>query len=259
MQVIPDVVGARTGGSVGPDVVVWEADGRPLGALGYGGCLARALRSVGARVELVRYRERPLTADELAAPVHVLSGGETSSFSTDEATLRARADLAGLIGRARHGDATVIGVCLGAQLISRAIAPDAPMSMPLGGMEAGLCEVDGPDGPVWAAQLHYEQIHPGFAAVDGVTVTHTNAHSPIQGFDWGPFVHGYQFHAEWSPDELQRVLQRHDDVLATHHRDPGAARSSVTTHRDRWSADLLGRLVLRPVLGHLAVPDVHAA
>ncbi|MDY7105368.1 MAG: hypothetical protein S0880_29630 [Actinomycetota bacterium] len=259
MQVIPDAVGARTGGSIGPDVVIWEADGRPLGAFGYGGCLARALRSVGARVELVRYRDRPLTTAELDAPVHVLSGGETSAFSHDDATLRARADLTELMRRAWHGDATIIGVCLGAQLISRAIAPDVPLSTPLDRMEAGLCEIAGPDGPVWAAELHYEEIHPAFAEVDGVTVTHTNTHSPIQGFRWGATVSGYQFHPEWTPDELAQVLRRHDVVLDTYHRDPAGALASVEPNRHRWSERLLGRLVLDPVLDALAVPDATAA
>lgn len=262
VQGMPPAIGRGTGRETitrEPDVVVWEADGRPLPRLGYGTRLARALRTIGVSVAVVPYRRRPLTGNELAAPVHVLSGGETSAFADDAATVRARDDLAGVLRRARHGQATVVGVCLGAQLLARAIDPWLPRSEPDSGMEAGLRTVSGPDGPQLVAQLHYEQIHPALADVAGIEITHTNAHSPVQGFRWGESVLGYQFHPEWDPTDLSTVLRRHRWLLAARCADPGTAQTSVTTGAAAWSPRTLDELVVVPAAAALGVTGVTAA
>ncbi|OWY58833.1 hypothetical protein B7486_77845, partial [cyanobacterium TDX16] len=170
----------------------------------------------------------------LAAPAHVLSGGETSAFSQDRATRRARAQLAELAQRAWSGDATVIGICLGAQLLARAIAPELPCSTPERGMEAGWqhVEEEGRRATEAVAELHYEQIHPALESVDGVEVTHRNDHSPIQAFRWGA-AFGMQFHPEWSPTDLRAVLRRHRRLLAERHHDPRQATASVRGDRRR--------------------------
>ncbi|MDO8106019.1 hypothetical protein Q6348_02280 [Isoptericola sp. b441] len=240
-----------------PDVVVWEADGRPLPRLGYGARLAAPLRGLGARVVVVPYRRRALTAAELSAPVHVLSGGETTSFAGDPATRRTLADVTGLLRRAWRGDATVIGVCLGAQLIARAIAPALPPSFPTSGMEVGLCPVDGPGGPIAVGQLHYEQIDPAFAEVDGVRLTHTNDHTRVQGFTWGPSVAGYQFHPEWDPGDVAAVLDRHAALLDLRHAEPSTALASVHLEQGSWSGRTVTELLVAPVARALAPGRAH--
>jgi GMP synthase-like glutamine amidotransferase len=234
-------------------VVIWEADGRPLPRTGYGTRLAQVLRATGADVTVVPYRLRALTATELSAPVHVLSGGETSAFSTDEATRRALDDLTDVLARSEAGQATTVGVCLGSQLIARAVNPTLRRSVPTRGMEAGLCRVDGPDGPRHVAEFHYEQIDPRFSATPGVRITHHNPHSEIQGYRWGENVLGYQFHPEWSPADLSTVLRRHRWLLTDRHTTPAAARSSVTERGPRWSAHTLEDLVLAPVASALGL------
>ena len=242
-----------------PDVVVWEADGKPLPWLGYGARLAAPLRALGARVRVVPYRRRPLTAAELAAPVHLLSGGETTSFAGDPATVRALADVTGLLQRAWRGEATVIGVCLGAQLVARGIAPGLPQSFPDGGLEAGLCTVYGPGGPVRVAELHYEEIHPSFTEVGGVEVTHTNRHSRVQGFRWGETVSGYQFHPEWTPRDADAVLGRHLTLLEARHADPAMARASVTDGAATWSDRTAWELLVAPAVRALGLRSAEAA
>ncbi len=100
------------------DVVVWQADGRPLPGRGYGDPIAARLRRLGTRVTTVDYRRRALTDAERAAPVHVLSGGATSAFAEDPATNRALDELHGLAQRAWADQVTLVGICLGAQLLA---------------------------------------------------------------------------------------------------------------------------------------------
>ncbi len=152
---VPDAVpsdavdGRRAPGpAVAPDVVVWQADGRPLPATGYGDPIAQRLRGLGARVETVDYRTRALTAAERAAPVHVLSGGSTSAFADDPTTRRALDELRDVAQRAWSDEATLVGICLGAQLLARVIAPMLERRTPVRGMEAGWQTVAGPQGEV---------------------------------------------------------------------------------------------------------------
>ncbi|MCV2392688.1 hypothetical protein OEB99_00050 [Actinotalea sp. M2MS4P-6] len=245
---------------VAPEVVVWAADGKPLPFLSYGARVAALLRRAGGHVRVVPYRRRALTPTELAAPVHVLSGGETSSFATDEVTLRALTDLRTVLERAWRGEATVLGICLGSQLIARAIDPTLPISYPDGGMEAGLCTVEQTDGfgALRVAELHYEQIDPSFATVPGVTVTHTNAHSPVQGFRWGDSVFGYQFHPEWDVADAAQVLRRHIGLVAERCADPAAAFASVDPDvtvlgGPAWSPWTAEELLAEPALAQLGL------
>jgi GMP synthase-like glutamine amidotransferase len=255
----PPEVERRTFRRPRPDVVIWEADGRPLPRTGYGARIARAVRLLGVRVAVVPYRDRLLTEDELAAPVHLLSGGETSAFADDPATLRAREDLTGVLGRARAGAATVVGICLGAQLVARALDPGLPRSEPAAGMEAGMRTVYGPDGPRLVAELHYEQIHPGLAELGGLEITHTNAHSAVQGFRYGPTVFGYQFHPEWDPADMATVLRRHRWLLASRGADLGTAHAAPTAGDPSWGPTILDDLVITPVAAALGLTDVTAA
>jgi GMP synthase (glutamine-hydrolysing) len=231
---------------------VWQADGEPLPGAGYGHNIALRLGRLGCDVAVVDYRARPLSETERAAPVHVLSGGETSAHAGDPATSRALADLDRLAGRAAAGQTTVIGICLGAQLLARVLAPELPRSTPPAGLEAGWCTVAGPHGHSSVAQLHYEQLHPGLARRAGIEVTHGNAHSEIQAFRWGSSMVGMQFHPEWSPADTSAVLDRHTHLLAEHDLDVGSALASVAQATHRWRPRAFERLVVEPVLERLA-------
>jgi GMP synthase-like glutamine amidotransferase len=241
------------------DVVVWEADGNPLPGAGYGRNIAMRLGRLGWRVAVVDYRTRPLSGREWAAPVHVLSGGETSAHAADRATLQALDEIGELAQRAWADEVTIIGICLGAQLVARVLAPDLPPSTPLAGMEAGWRSVTGPQGPVGVAELHYEQLHPDLTARDGITVTHHNAHSEIQGFRWGSSVIGLQFHPEWSPADLRSVLDRHPAILTEHHRDPAAALASAGHAPRHWRPAVFDQLVAEPVARRLSTRPIEVA
>lgn len=113
-------------------------------------------------------------------------------------------------------------------------------------MEAGWQPVEGPTGTVHAAELHYEQINPALAAIDGITVTHGNDHSPIQAFRWGSVAIGMQFHPEWSHQDTGAVLERHREVLSAHHRGVASVHRSVAGAARR-GADLFRELVVDPI------------
>jgi GMP synthase-like glutamine amidotransferase len=230
-----------------PEVVVWQGDGQPVPNRGYGDPIAARLRRRGARVAVVDYRSRALTDAERAAPVHVLSGGATSSFSGDPATLRALDELQELARRAWADEVTLVGICLGAQLLARVIGPTLERRTPVRGMEAGWQRVTGPRGAVHVAEHHYEEIDPAFASLSGVTVTHSNDHSRVQGFRWGPATIGVQFHPEWSPGDVRSVLGHHRDLLAARHHDPDAALASVPDHFPDRRPDTFDTLVAEPV------------
>jgi GMP synthase-like glutamine amidotransferase len=247
----PDDDGRIAPRTPAPDVVVWQADGRPLPGRGYGDPIAARLRRLGARVRTVDYRSRALTDAERAAPVHVLSGGATSAFADDPATNRALDELQQLAQRAWADQATLVGICLGAQLLARVIAPTLDRCSPARGMEAGWQRVAGPQGAVHVAELHYEEIDPRFASLGGVTITHNNEHSPVQAFRWGPATIGMQFHPEWSPLDLRSVLGRHRHLLASRHRDPDAALASIPDGVSRGRHDTFDELVARPVARRL--------
>lgn len=234
-----------------PDVVVWQADGQPLPGRGYGEPVARRLRQRGWSVAIVDHRT-PWVAEELwAAPVHVLSGGETSAFAADPTTLQTLRRVTDLAQRAWADEVTVIGICLGAQMLARAAAPELPRSRPAKGMEAGWQRVHGPSGDLGVAELHYEQIDPALATIDGITVTHANRASPVQAFRWGPAASGMQFHPEWSRRQAAEVLRRHRHVLDAHHRDPARAFRSLDDGPDIVGADAFDQLVVEPIARRL--------
>ena len=70
-----------TGSAYGSDgasrVTVWEADGSPWTGVGYGSELARRLARSRLPVSVVPLQDRRPDEEELAAPLHVLSGGTT--------------------------------------------------------------------------------------------------------------------------------------------------------------------------------------
>src|SRR6056297_1144064 len=87
----------------GFDVVVWEADGLVDGRLGYGAPIAMRLAAAGLAARVVPLTERVPTDGELAAPVHIVSGGSTSVDADAAWLVAARDRLAVVLDRALEG------------------------------------------------------------------------------------------------------------------------------------------------------------
>lgn len=226
-----------------PAVIVWEASGSPWAGVGYGDAICWHLSRAGFAPRLVSVVERMPSPDELAASRHVLSGGEASAHSSALWMVQMRGHLERLVGRALTGDAAVIGIGLGAQLLAATLAGGAIRDVD-GGVEAGMVRVTAPDGdPIWVAQLHQQQIDPAaIRAIDGQVVL-TGNHCKVQGFTLGNTLTGYQFHPELDPDALERTLRTHANLVRRHGADLDRVLATVTEARDRWRPDTFEQLV----------------
>jgi GMP synthase-like glutamine amidotransferase len=239
-----------------PRVVVWEADGSPYGGLGWGHAIVARLVAAGVRATTVPLTRRRPTPQELAAPVHVLSGGETSTSSRQPWVRSARDDLEGVLVRALAGQATVTGICFGAQLIATALAGLGAVGRNPRRVEAGLVLVRPPGADrepsdaaaAVVAELHYAHVEPAAVALLGGEVILTNDHTAVQAFRIGPTIVGLQFHPELDPAATRATVQAHGHLLQAHGLAPADVLASIDRLAHRWSSDPFDRFITRPAL-----------
>lgn len=233
-----------------PQVVVWEADGSPYGCLGYGHPIASRLAAAGVDVATVPLTRRQPSPIELAAPIHLLSGGSTPVNAQPEWLRAARLSLGVVLARALAGEATVTGICFGAQLIATLLAgPDAVGPNPRG-LEAGLAliqEIDGSSDTV-VAEFHYDQIHPYSVEAIGGTIVLTNDHTPVQAFSIGSSIVGLQFHPELDPPATWATICAHREFLQAHASSPATVLASIRRLASRWTPEPFDRFITGPAL-----------
>ncbi len=244
-----------------PDVVVWEADGSVDDALGYGAPLATRLRAEGFRVEVVPLPRRAPTAAELAAPSHVISGGNTPVGADVDWLARTRSSLRPLLDAAMRGDVALTGICFGAQLLATELAGPAAVGVHPGGLQAGLVEVSdidpatdgGPDrvaGTV--SSFHFHRIDRERLEQAGCRVLLESERTPVQAFDAGVAIRGIQFHPELEPRQLRQMLRTRRDVLDRHLVSMGAVNRSLVASGRRWDTALWESLVVDPIRARTA-------
>jgi GMP synthase (glutamine-hydrolysing) len=129
------------------------------------------------------------------AAVVVYGGTQSVHDAEREAYMRAELDW---IARWVAGDRPYLGLCLGAQLLARALGA-AVGRHPEGLHEVGFVQVEPTDegrrffpGPLHVYQWHYE----GFAVPDGGALLATGSVYPNQAFRAGERAFGLQFHPE---------------------------------------------------------------
>ena len=200
------------------DVVIWNCAGVPTQGSAYGDRLEQILVRNGLTVRQVPYMERHLTADELAAPCHLLSGGEVAVHDPDPFMQQALTDLTQVLVRAQAGDAMVIGTCLGMQMIAACLThTDFVVERP-GPINVGLAQFTGSDSvdPIdrhmVSAVFHYHRVSPDILQEPGINLRYTSDCAPVAAIDAGPNIIGYQFHPELSPADM-RALARHNREL----------------------------------------------
>lgn len=259
--------------------MVWEADGSLPGG-GYGAVIAARLAAAGIAATVVPLTRRRPTADELAAPAHVLSGGVTPATSDRPWVHRARLDLEPILHRALAGRATVTGICFGAQLIAATLAGPRAVRPNPRGMEAGLVVVRPPARRRWApsdppgvgpgsrlvvAELHHHLVDPAAVVALGGDIVLSNDHTTVQAFALGPTILGLQFHPELDPATIRSVVQAHGHLIRSHRAEPAAALASIDRLRRRWRARTFDDLVAQPArraldgAGHGATPSMALA
>lgn len=149
----------------------------------------------------------------------------------------------------------LLGICLGAQLIARALGANV---YPLGVKEIGFA-------PLTLTQAGAQS---ALAAVDGIPVLHWHgdqfdipdgavrlAGTPVganQAFSFGAQVLGLQFHLEADTNKLERWLVGHANELGQADIDPHALRADAAQIGKRLHA--AARLVLENWLSQLRQP-----
>lgn len=231
-----------------PVVVVWEADGSPFGGLGYGHAITTRLAEAGIPTTTVPLTRRTPSDDELAAPVHVLSGGSTPVTSSRPWVRSARRALEPVLARALAGRATVTGICFGAQLIAATLAGPGAVGPNPRGLEAGLTLVRPPGrrAGVVVSQIHYHCIEPSAVAAVGGEIILSNGHTAVQGFTVGPTITGLQFHPELDPTAARATVSAHRDLMRAHGTTSDAALASIEKLATRWRTDPFDHYVARP-------------
>jgi GMP synthase (glutamine-hydrolysing) len=255
-----------------PRVVVWEADGAPCSGRGYGHPITARLAAAGIASTTVPLTRRAPTPEEQAATVHVLSGGMTPATSNQLWVRLARRALEPVLLRALAGEATVTGVCFGAQMIAATLAGPGAVGPNPWGLEAGLVLVHTtgslpgmpgrrrwPSSPVPSggsgagrtaatvvSQIHYHHIDGAAVRALGGEVVLSNDHTAVQAFTIGPTITGLQFHPELDPPATRATIEAHRDLLRTHGVTPADVVASIDRLGGSWSPGAFDRFVTHP-------------
>lgn len=131
------------------------------------------------------------------------------------------------IERALALDQRMLGICLGAQLMAKALGARVE-SHPDGDVECGYAWVDPGQVNPWIQipRAVYHWHHDGFTLPDGATlVARGRGDFPVQGFAWKRSL-GFQFHPEATPVIMERWLERDSVDLSR----PGASPAHAHWH-----------------------------
>lgn len=202
------------------------------------GTLEPLLQSRGYAVRYVDAPTEDLRAPHIAdAGLLVVLGGPIGAF--DEAAYPFLADELALVRRRLGSQRPLLGICLGAQLIARALgAPVAPMGVKEIGFAPLALTAAGHDSPLAALGdvpvLHWHGDQ--FGIPSGAQCLAGTATCPHQGFALGPQVLGLQCHLEADPRAIERWLVGHACELAQAGVDPRALRAEARALQARLPA-----------------------
>ena len=191
------------------------------------GLVGAPLRRRGAPVRVVQpNRGDPLPPPDRLAGAVVFGGAMSANDDHD----RAIRDELRFVGTALAAGLPLLGICLGAQLMARALGGRvAPR--PDGLWEIGYRTLE--PTPQGAALFGAARVFPhwhgeGFSLPEGATRLASGAGFPEQAFAFGPRALAVQFHPELGRARLRRWLREHPEDLAR----PGADAPAQVTADD---------------------------
>ncbi|MCU0688333.1 MAG: type 1 glutamine amidotransferase [Phycisphaerales bacterium] len=149
-----------------------------------------------------------------------------------------------LLKAAHEAQKPVLGICLGAQMIAKALGGEvAPMTDPIG--EAGFCPVNqtppgntdrilaGIPWTTWQFQVHGQQIT---KLPDGATLLQTSKACKVQCFSIGLRTYAFQYHFESTKADIDAFCSDRwtQDLLTRLGSSTQAVRQSVGEHYDTY-------------------------
>lgn len=176
------------------------------------GTLDPLLKSAGFRIRYVNFARDPKQTPSLDGySALIVLGGPMNVDQTDRyPNLGTEVTL---IQQALERGMSILGICLGAQLLARALGAQVRRD---GGREIGWCDVsltgDGKEDPVLSAfearqqvfQWHQDTIE----LPSGATHLASSEVCEVQAFRFGESAYGFQFHLEVDHSLLERWLLR---------------------------------------------------
>jgi GMP synthase-like glutamine amidotransferase len=231
------------------DVLIYVANGVIYDDLDYATRIEEQLSAAGLKSARCDLTTLPI-AQPQTARAYMFTGGETPVHSNAQ-WMRSAVDTARhLMANADRGDYSVIGICLGSQILAEALRPDSIVSSAT--IEVGLTAVTRVEDEriqQVVPSFHYQSISPEIDTITGTRIEWHNAHTAVQAFRYGERTFGYQFHPELSATDVHNLIDYHGNVITQWQGDVAAAHRSVDHHTKALSTDLFRRTVIDRVLG----------
>lgn len=201
-------------------IVVHQAHSTP-------GRIGERLKARGYALDVRRPALGDMLPDDLSAYAGVVIFGGPMSANDEHAFIRAEIDLA---ARALGSDTPLLGVCLGAQIMARALgAKVAPH-------DEGVCEIgyypleateEGATLLPWPSHVYHWHSE-GFELPEGAELLATGKVFPHQAFRYGKNAYALQFHPEVTREMMSTWIVRGAHRLTN----PGAQPGEV--HLEGW-------------------------
>lgn len=183
------------------------------------GQIGVALEEAGAEIDLCRpHAGDAIPADDTAHDAIVVMGGPQNARDDERHTYLP--DLARLMRRFGDAEKSVLGVCLGSQLLARAYGAENLIGT---APEFGWCTValtrEGVGDPVLSAAADafpiFQWHSDTFSLPEGAVRLATNAAAENQAFRLGRAVYGTQFHFEASRPVVDEWVRTFPELIPT--------------------------------------------
>jgi GMP synthase-like glutamine amidotransferase len=231
------------------DVLIYVADGVIYNDLDYATRIEEQLSRAGltsARCDLTN-----LPAEQPRPEVaYMFTGGETSVHSSTEWMRSAIHMTRRIVASAEHAEYSVVGICLGSQIIAEALRPGSIVFSRA--IEVGLTSVAHVEDrkiEQIVPSYHYQSISPEIGSVVGVQIEWRHEHTAVQAFSYGKRVFSCQFHPELSSADVHSLINFHEEVISKRQGDVATARRSVERYAEALRDDLFSRTIVDRILG----------
>lgn len=174
------------------------------------GTLDPLLKEAGFRIRYVNFGREPAQRPRLDRyEALIVLGGPMNSDQIDTfPNLLTEIDI---LREAVSRDMSVLGICLGAQLLAKALGGDVARNPE---REIGWCDVEltptGLEDPVLSTFAPVQEVfqwhEDGISLPQNVDVLAASPASPVQAFRHGEHVYGFQFHLEVNRPLIERWL-----------------------------------------------------